>query len=154
MHLLVDSTGLKLCGAGGWLLEKHGTRTRLSWRKLHIGADADTGWIVTAMLSASNVDDTSQVDTLLDQTGPLAPFTADAAYDQEGVYGMVAKRSSESAVIVPLRSNAVPSETASSAPVPRDRHLRYIAEHVRGRQKVPGCHWRALCKPTSAGSSA
>src|SRR3954452_17381126 len=24
MHLLVDSTGLKLCGAGEWLVEKHG----------------------------------------------------------------------------------------------------------------------------------
>src|SRR5208283_5324058 len=28
VHLLVDSTGLKLCGAGEWLFEKHGTRTR------------------------------------------------------------------------------------------------------------------------------
>jgi hypothetical protein len=37
MHLLVDSTGLKLCGAGEWLVEKHGTRTRRSWRKLHLG---------------------------------------------------------------------------------------------------------------------
>src|SRR5215213_5401731 len=26
VHLLVDSTGLKLCGAGEWLLEKHGTK--------------------------------------------------------------------------------------------------------------------------------
>src|SRR5215210_5120352 len=26
MHLLVDSTGLKLCGAGEWLVEKHGAR--------------------------------------------------------------------------------------------------------------------------------
>src|SRR5580693_9822313 len=34
VHLLVDSTGLKLCGAGEWLLEKHGTKTRRSWRKL------------------------------------------------------------------------------------------------------------------------
>jgi len=25
MHLLVDSTGLKLCGKGEWLLEKHGS---------------------------------------------------------------------------------------------------------------------------------
>ena len=32
--LLVDSTGLKLCGPGEWLIEKHGTRTRRSWRKL------------------------------------------------------------------------------------------------------------------------
>src|ERR687894_1253726 len=37
MHLLVDSTGLKLCGAGEWLVEKHGARTRRSWRKLHLG---------------------------------------------------------------------------------------------------------------------
>jgi len=43
MHLLVDSTGLRLCGAGEWLTEKHGTRTRRSWRKLHLGMDADTG---------------------------------------------------------------------------------------------------------------
>ena len=30
MHLLVDSTGLKLCGAGEWLIEKHGTHARRS----------------------------------------------------------------------------------------------------------------------------
>ena len=49
VHLLVDSTGLKLCGSGEWLLEKHGTRTRRSWRKLHIGVDADTGRILAAV---------------------------------------------------------------------------------------------------------
>src|SRR5215203_382048 len=35
VHLLVDSTGLKLCGPGEWLIEKHGTRRRRAWRKLH-----------------------------------------------------------------------------------------------------------------------
>src|SRR3954451_23073709 len=48
MHLLVDSTGLKLCGAGEWLVERHGTRTRRWWRKLHLGVDADTGRIVAS----------------------------------------------------------------------------------------------------------
>src|SRR5881398_3804384 len=42
VHLLVDSTGLKLGGPGEWLAEKHGTRTRRAWRKLHLGVDADT----------------------------------------------------------------------------------------------------------------
>ena len=28
VHLLVDSTGLKLCGPGEWLVEKHGTKRR------------------------------------------------------------------------------------------------------------------------------
>jgi hypothetical protein len=48
VHLLVDSTGLRLCGPGEWLVEKHGTRTRRSWRKLHIGVDAETGQILAA----------------------------------------------------------------------------------------------------------
>src|SRR3954449_4961150 len=51
VHLLVDSTGLKLCGAGEWLVEKHGSRTRRSWRQLHLGVDADTGQIVAAALT-------------------------------------------------------------------------------------------------------
>src|SRR5277367_1717603 len=45
VHLLVDSTGLKLSGAGEWLVEKHGTSRRRSWRKLHIGAEhGRMGW--------------------------------------------------------------------------------------------------------------
>src|SRR4051794_23473818 len=35
IHLLVDSSGLKLGGPGEWLVEKHGTSRRRSWRKLH-----------------------------------------------------------------------------------------------------------------------
>ena len=54
MHLLVDSIGLKLYGAGEWLVEKDGTKTRGSWRKLHIGLDADTGQIVAAALTAKD----------------------------------------------------------------------------------------------------
>jgi hypothetical protein len=48
VHLLVDSIGLRLCGPGEWLVEKHGARMRRSWRKLHLGVDADTGEIVAA----------------------------------------------------------------------------------------------------------
>src|SRR3954449_7168545 len=76
VHLLVDSTGLRLCGPGEWLVEKHGSRTRRSWRKLHIGVDADTGRIVASTLTANNTDDGSQVGPLLDQLGsPVASFT-------------------------------------------------------------------------------
>src|SRR3984957_20548358 len=75
VHLLVDSTGLKLCGAGEWLVEKHGAKTRRSWRKLHIGTDANTGEIVAAVLTTSDVDDASQIGRLLDQVErPVASF--------------------------------------------------------------------------------
>jgi hypothetical protein len=59
VHLLVGSTGLTLCGSGEWLLEKHGTKTRRSWRKLHIALDADTGQIAAAALTTRDVDDAS-----------------------------------------------------------------------------------------------
>src|SRR5690242_16817402 len=125
VRLLVDSTGLKLCGPGEWLVEKHGTRRRRSWRKMHIGVDADTGRIVAAALTTNDVDDSSQVGPLLDQIDdPVASFTGDGAYDQDGVYGEVSGRHPEAAVIVPPRSNPVPSPTAETEPTPRDRHLQ------------------------------
>jgi len=146
VHLLVDSTGLKLCGSGEWLLEKHGTQTRRSWRKLHIGVDADTGRIVAATLTTSDVDDASQVGPLLDQVmDPVASFTADGAYDQQGLYGDVAARHPDAAMIVPPRCNAVPSDTAATAPSQRDRHLQDISEHGWMRwEKASGYHWCAL----------
>ena len=80
MHLLVDSTGLRLCGPGEWLVEKHGTRRRRSWRKLHLGVDADAGRIVASALTGHDADDGAQVDLLLDQVdGPVASFTGDGA---------------------------------------------------------------------------
>ena len=85
VHLLVDSTGLKLRGAGEWLTEKHGTKTRRSWKTLHLGMDADTGQIVAATLTNHAVDDASQVGPLLDQPDDqIASFTGDGAYDQQG----------------------------------------------------------------------
>ena len=79
VHLIVDSTGLRLCGPGEWLIEKHGVRTRRSRRKLHLGVDADTGEIVAADLTAPDVDDGSQVGPMLDQVAVLShhsPATA------------------------------------------------------------------------------
>ena len=145
LHLLVDSTGLKLCGAGEWLLEKHGTKARRSWRKLHIGVDAGTGQIVAATLTRKEVDDGAEVGPLLDQVpGSVASFTADGAYDQEGVSAAIAERHPKAAIIVPPRSTAVPSETAETAPAQRDRHLHSIAEHGRAAwQKASGYTKRA-----------
>ena len=150
VHLLVDSTGLKLCGPGEWLIEKHGTRRRRSWKTLHLGMDADTGRIVGSELTPHDGDDGSQVGPLLDQvTGPLASFTGDGAYDRKDVYDAVIERHPEARVIVPPRSSAVPSAAVETAPTQPDRHLQLIAEHGRmGWQKASGYNRRALAEAT------
>jgi hypothetical protein len=146
VHLLVDSTGLKLCGPGEWLIEKHGSKRRRGWRKLHLATDADTGRIVAAVLTDKDADDGSQVGPLLEQVaGPVASFTGDGAYDRDDVYREVCQRHPDAAVIVPPRSSAVPSATAETAPTKRDRHLQLIAERGRmGWQRASGYNWRAL----------
>ena len=67
LHLLVESTGLKIYGEGEWLDQKHGIRSRRRWRKLHLGVDADTLEIVAAELTPDDVGDVSEVPELLDQ---------------------------------------------------------------------------------------
>jgi len=145
LHLLVDSTGLKLCGAGEWLLEKHGTRVRRSWRKLHLGVDAETGRIVAAALTSKDVDDGAEVGALLDQSAdPVASLTGDGSYDQDAVYATVGERHPDAAVIVPPRTTAVPSGAAETAPTQRDRHLQSIL--AKGRmawQQASGYSRRA-----------
>ena len=145
LHLLVDSTGLKLCGAGEWLVEKHGTKRRRSWRNLHIGIDAGTGEIVAVTLTTKDVDDASEVGPLLEQLErPVASFTADGAYDQDSVYDSVTGRDPEAAVIVPPRSTAALSETAETEPTQRDCHLQCIAEEGRMEwQKASGYNIRS-----------
>jgi hypothetical protein len=71
----VDSTGLKLGGAGEWLVEKHGTSRRRSWRKLHLGLDGESGEIVAIELTKKESDDAARTTTPLDQiTDPIASF--------------------------------------------------------------------------------
>ena len=146
MHLLVDSTGLRLCGPGEWLTEKHGTKRRRAWRVLHLATDADTGRIVASVLTDRDADDGSQVGPLLDQIeGPVASLTGDGAYDRDDVYAEVAARHPAAAVVVPPHANAVPSAAAETAPTQRDQHLRCIAERGRmGWQRASGYNWRAL----------
>ncbi len=145
VNLLVDSTGVKLSGPGEWLVEKHGTKRRRAWRKLHLGVDAKTGRIVASTLTSKEVDDAAELGALLDQVDdPLAAVVADGAYDQDRVYDDVAEHTAQAAVVVPPRATAVLGASAETEPTQRDRHLQVIAEHGRmSWQKTSGYNARA-----------
>jgi hypothetical protein len=127
LHLLVDCTGLKLGGPGEWMVEKHGTKERRSWKIVQLGLDAVSGRIVAATLTGREVDDAVQVGPLLDQVAdPVASLMGNSAYDRTGVYAAVHGRHPGAVVIVPPRVDAVLSDTAASAPTQRDRHIQAI----------------------------
>ena len=145
LHLLVDSTGLKIYGEGEWLDQKHGIRARRRWRKLHLGVDAETHEVAAVELTPDDVGDVSEVPELLDLIeDDVASLTADGAYDNEAVYNAVAERHPVAAVIIPPRATAVPSVTAATQ---RDRHLAAIAKHGRiGWQRSSGYNRRSLAE--------
>src|SRR3712207_3963938 len=148
VHVVIDATGLKVYGAGEWLVEKHGGRGRRTWRKLHLAVDPGTGELLASALTTTEEGDAALVGPLLEQiTGAIASVIADGAYDGEPVYRAVAEHQPDppAAVVIPPRATAVPSPTADTAPPQRDRHLRMIEERGRmGWQKAVGYGRRSL----------
>ena len=135
IHLIVDSTGLKILGAGEWHSHKHKAgKARRDWRKLHVGVDAE-GFVVATKLTESTVDDASVVPELLEQVGsPIERFTGDGAYDRRSVYEEIGKAGTpDVAVVVPPRRAATASTGAAGMWAQRNEHLKRIDEI--GRQQ-------------------
>ena len=65
VHVVIDATGLKVHGAGEWLVEKHGERGKRGWRKLHFAVDPSTGEILASELTSNEEGDASQVGPLI-----------------------------------------------------------------------------------------
>lgn len=156
LHLVVDSTGLKLFSRGEWQEEKHGRAPR-SWRKLHIALDAETGEIVAHAVTDKDADDAGQLPVLLEQVdGEIASVVADGAYDGEPSCETVAACQAEPPpdVVIPPRITAVPSRISSSNPTQRDRHIELIHEKAGspGRRR-PAMVTATWSRPTSVGTS-
>ena len=143
VHLLVDSTGVKIYGEGEWLDRQHGIRARRRWRKLHIAVDAGTHEIIASDLTEDDAGDATALPDLLDQVEPpVAAVIADRAYDGRPVYNAVAARHPDAEVIIPPRSTAV---SGNSSPGQRDRHIATIEDHGRrGWQRRTGYGRRSL----------
>jgi len=145
VHVLVDSTGLQVYGAGQWLEEKHGAKSRRGWRKLHLALDADSGEIIAHTMTDQDAGDASQVGPLLDQIdSPIGRFTADGAYDGKPIYDAIIHHHADAAIIIPPRVNAI--EPVVNRPAgQRDQHIAAISKDGRIKwQASTGYGKRAL----------
>jgi hypothetical protein len=153
LHLLIDSTGLKLFGKGEWDFEKHG-RARRSWRKLHIAVDSETGEIVASVLTGHDAGDASQVPASLEQVeGEIASVMADGAYDGEPVYRAIEARQPQSApsIVIPPRRSAILSSQADTDPSQGDGHIRFIREQGRSAWRKATEYGRCSLVETAIG---
>jgi hypothetical protein len=124
IHLLIDSTGLKV--HVGRLRRPPKNR---AWRKLHVGADAKTGDVVAVDLGSHRARDASRVPALLRQVDrPVSSASADGAYDTEGVYAAIQADNGgrRVRVLIPPPRDARLSPKPSAATKERNRNIRAI----------------------------
>ena len=148
LHVVVDSTGLKVYGEGEWKTRKHGVSKRRTWRKLHLAVNPQDGQIEAVVLSEAGLSDADAVEPMLaqiDQT--IESFSADGAYDKRKVYQKVRDHSPDSQINVPPQKNARIWQhgNCKARPHPRDENLRYIRRHGRSAwKKYSNYHQRSL----------
>jgi hypothetical protein len=125
LHLLVDSTGIKVEGEGEWNARKHGGGKRCVWRKIHIGIDEQTLEIRAAEFTTSDVGDAPMLPELLDQIPSeqeIASVSADGAFDTRKCHDAIATR--RAAAIIPPRENAKPWKPDTAGAMARNEILR------------------------------
>lgn len=125
LHLLIDSTGIKVEGEGEWNARKHGGAKRRVWRKVHLGIDEQTLEIRAVEVTSSDVGDGPMLPELLSRISPdqeIASVTADGAYDTRKCHDAIAERGA--AAIIPPRRNAKPWKAGSAGAAARNEALR------------------------------
>ena len=155
LHLLVDSTGIKMLGEGEWKRKKHGADYRRQWRKVHLGIDAQTLEIRAIEVTDNSVGDAPMLAEMLKQIPAdeaLVAVGGDGAYDTKACHAAIAARGA--AAIIPTRRNGQPwKENIAGARARNDilRATRYLGRPIWKRWSHD--HRRSLGEPRCAASN-
>lgn len=142
LHIVIDSTGLKVYGEGEWKVRQHGVSKRRTWIKVHLAVDSAILDVVAVEVTTPEWTDAEVFEGLLEQIeGDIDQISADGAYDTCAVYEAARKRNAR--LIVPPRDNAVPWEEGH----PRTEALAHIAEQgIKAWKKSTNYHQRSLAE--------
>ena len=130
LHLVIDSTGLKIFGDGEWQAHKHKTSSkRRRWRKLHLGIDGD-GCIIASALTNRYADDAYVGISMLEQIkSPITQFAADGAYDTRPMYeALAASGAADISIVIPPKKTATVDSRATLPWCQRNDAIERIGE--------------------------
>jgi transposase len=145
LHLLVDSTGIKVRGEGEWHARKHGGARRRVWRKVHLGIDEATMEVRAVEITGSHVGDAPVLPDLIGQIPAdeqIGSVTADGAYDTRRCHDAIADRGAHA--VIPPRRNARPWKPDTAGAMARNEAVR--ASKYLGRslwRRLTGYHRRS-----------
>lgn len=145
IHIVIDSTGLKIYGEGEWKVRMHGIGKRRIWRKFHLTVNPETGEILAEELTTGSADDAKQVPGMLaaiDQQIDIAAL--DGAYDEHAIHMLFQERGAQALIPTSKDARIRKRGDATGPPLPRDEILRAIRRLGRsGWKKRSGYHMRS-----------
>jgi hypothetical protein len=148
LHLVVDSTGVKIFGEGEWKVRQHGYSKRRTWRKLHIGADEASSEIIAAVVTTNDWADSEILPDLLNQVkDELKQVSGDGGYDKRVCYAAIQKRKAKAAIPPQKNAKIWQHGNRKEEPLMRDENLRRIRRVGRRQwKKEVGYHRRSLAE--------
>ena len=148
LHMVVDSTGVKVFGEGEWKVRQHGYSKRRTWRKLHLGADESTGEIVAVVVTTNNLADSQVLEDLLAQVDDeIEQVSGDGSYDKRNCYEAIRKRKAKAAIPPQRNAKIWQHGNRKEERLIRDENLRRIRQVGRKKWKQEiGYHRRSLAE--------
>ncbi len=148
LHMVVDSTGIKVYGEGEWKVRQHGWSRRRTWRKLHLGVDQATHELVAAVVSTNSFKDSQVLPDLLEQVeDEIKQVSADGAYDARNCYDAIRAREARAAIPPQKRAKIWRHGNTRAQRHIRDENLRAIRRKGRAAWKrESGYHRRSLAE--------
>lgn len=129
LNIIFDSTGVKVFGEGEWKARKFGYCKRRTWRKVHVGMDADSGQIVVGAMSTGDTKDEVPMLYMMEALEDLAlgDIIGDGAYDtvdcRDIIYDMGGRQ-----IIPPPKSARTQRKTNIPGLKERDKAICRIEE--------------------------
>ena len=130
MHVLIDSTGLKIYGEGEWFRKKHGVTRYSLWVKLHAAVDHDSQTILSVERSDAHGYDSKYLPALLENKSlDIRCIYGDGAYDKRLCYQTSERLGAQ--LITPVQHRACKQQANRNHPnesalLDRDRQIDFI----------------------------
>lgn len=127
IHVVIDSTGLKVFGEGEWKVRQHGYSKRRTWRKLHLCVDEASGEILSSILTDNSFKDSEVFEELVEcADSDILQASADGAYDSGNCYDCCDRNNIQATIPPRVDAKIKQHGNTNDDPIQRDENLRLI----------------------------
>ncbi len=138
LHVLIDSTGIKVKGEGCWHPSKHGRPKRRDWRNFHLGIDEETLEIRAIEVTSSHIGDAPVLPSRILAGLQIGSVPANGSHDTRNCHYAIANRGAHA--LIPTHKNPKSWKTITAGAAALNKALRapkYLGRALWPMERIP-----------------